>query len=74
MAATAAANQLELEEMESACTVLLFVKGFAVAVLARTMARESSGKTSTMCPSAAPSSRQRAVAFASEGLAPCVWM
>lgn len=37
MAATTAANQLKLEEVESACTMLLFVKGFAFAVLARTM-------------------------------------
>lgn len=52
MAATTAANQLKLEEMESACTMLLFVKGFTIAVLARTMKRESSGKSNTMCPSA----------------------
>lgn len=55
MAAATAASQLKLEEMESACAVLLFVKGFAITVLARTIARESGGKSNTMCPSATPS-------------------
>lgn len=54
MAATTTARQLKLEEMESASTVLLFVKGFTIAVLARTMGRESNGKSNTMCPSASP--------------------
>ena len=54
MAATTAANQLKLEEMESACTMLLFVEGFTIAALARTMA--SNGKSNMMCPSAIPSS------------------
>lgn len=54
MAATTAANQLKLEEMESARTMLLFVEGFTIAALARTMA--SNGKSNTMCPSATPSS------------------
>lgn len=62
MAATTAANQLKLEEVESACSMLLFVKGFAVALLARTMERESNGKSNTMlCPSATPSSPDRVV-------------
>lgn len=39
MAATTAANQLKLEEMESARTMLLFVEGFTIAALARTMER-----------------------------------
>lgn len=55
-AATTATNQLKLEEMGSACSVLLFVKGFAIAALARTMRRESNGKSNMMGPSAAPSS------------------
>lgn len=56
MAATTAANQLKLEEMGSACSVLLFVRGFAIAALARTMRRERNGKSNMMCPSATPSS------------------
>lgn len=61
MAATTAANQLKLEEMESACTVLLIVKGFAIAVLARTKEKAHSGKSNTMCPSATPSGPDWAV-------------
>lgn len=60
MAATTAANQLKLEETGSARSMLLFVKGFSVAVLARTMRRESSGKSNMMCPSAAPRSSRLA--------------
>lgn len=57
MAATTAADQLKLEEMESACTVLLFVKGFAVAVLARTMEKGELWKEQhdvSMCSSLGP--------------------
>lgn len=61
MAATAAANQLKLQEMESACNMLLFVKGFAIAVTAKTMERESNGKSYMMCPSATPSGLDQAV-------------
>lgn len=49
MAATTAANQLKLEEMGSAGSMLLFVKGFAIAVLARTMRRQSNGKRVAWC-------------------------
>ena len=61
MSATTAASQLKLQEMESACCMLLFVEGFAIAVQARTMERESNGKSNTKCPSATPSGLDRAV-------------
>lgn len=57
MAATTAADQLKQEEMESACSVLLFVRGFAIAELAGTIERESNGKGEhdvSMCGSLRP--------------------
>lgn len=48
MAATTAANQLKLEEMESAC-MMLFVKGFGFAAIARTMETERAVGRATRC-------------------------
>lgn len=76
MAATTAADQLEKEEMESACSMLLFVKGFAIAVLARTIEKGAQWKRNMMCPCAAPSGLTGLLQdkeFAFEGLAQCVW-
>lgn len=40
MAASTTANQLKLAEMESACSMMFFVKGFAITLLDRTIKRE----------------------------------
>ncbi len=76
MAATTAANLLKPEENKAACTMLLSVKGFAIAVPQEQRARAMERRTRCVrlwLPQA-PTGVLWDKEFAFEGLAQCVWL